>query len=1392
MKKSFIYPIPNLKVLQNNNNDIINVNHNNESLNLLMTQIISKINVKNAGLKAETIINAKQKIFSQGMNEIENEGYNINNNFFHNNLNNVNNNFQKKKKYRFSVAHNGNFLRTPSIMKLGKSSLKNVSNYQYISEKNLNNYISLNSIKKTTSNDNNLLTNISGKGKKNENLKLSTDSFNNNDKKKKKIKKMSKKSVKFFSDKVIKRINNVKNFKKKYQTSKHLNIHNFGFLREHTYKNKKKNRFNFFQKISTLKIKKRSPSLKNFLNNKYNLKFIYPNDSFNKIKKFKTDINSTKFDNENLFKNDLFKKTLFEVNQIQNNIRDELYGNLSENEEKDKPKNLRDSNIKNSSENLICVNINHEYFRVLKRRNLVYDSLVDDGEDEDDKVLLIGKYYFLPNSIFKYILDFLLFLCIIYDNFIHSFLFAFKNKQVFSFSIVELIFNIILQLIYILDFISGFFLAYYQNENLITNFNLLMHHYYDTFLIKDFLQAIPFELIFFLIYKNKSLYYLSYDNPYNNYMYLTLIRKFKFVKFISEDYINTFTDFLRRYEHFYFYESVYTAFFVFFVLLHNVTCYYILLGKSEFPNWIFNLNLGNDEFGKIYTCALYFIISTLTTVGYGDISTYTCNERIFGIIILIFGILGYSYSLTNVSNYVEKMKSKSEDYEEKKKFLDYLQRGNKLNIDVYEKILKHLKYHETHKLDKNIILDALPLGLRNTLLMEIYKPIVNNFTFFKNISNQFFIVQILISFKPILAIKNDILIKDGDLVEEVFFVKNGKLSLEVPININEEIDAERVYDLFKDINAIHGIEKKSNKDLIDKIKKDKENNFNYINILMIREREHYGIIERYLNKRSFVRVKVKSKKAELLFLDKNDIDNLSESYPQIWKKINKKSLLNFIRLKKLIQKSIKLHYISNGIKINVEELDSNEEEEEELEISEENESENNNNNNEESLNSNIIEENDEEEEISENIDKNELSKNNSKINILNKSINTKKNQNSGQGLLELLTKKKATFNHSDLKRYIKNFDKENNNSLVSLNKKKSKQQTLSQSLINKRKNYVLKKNTTNKNAMSINLENNLSHLNIEKKDSESFDSHFEDNITSIKNEKSEDNKLKNKNLNIKKINTIHASNLTLKFFTESSDSESEKEKEKEKEKDLEKEKEKEIEKEKEKEKEIEKEKEKENTLTPFKKNEINTEIYPNEQNIFPINLKKNHIKKIENKINNVIINQPKKIINKNNSFEIIKNDNFIIPNSYENINKICNNNYIKDFKTQNEIKKILENKYHNMNTKNINNKLQFKNTFDKIKPFDFEKRNVKSNNNYFNITIVKNDLKESKNDKNIFFNDKNIIEKKHENYDLISNESNQNSNNLISNKGSPINNDLLKNSFNDNKNNSLLNYLNIS
>ena len=1435
----------------NEGNNLLNIyNSSNESLNVLMSGIINRIDVKHTGIKQETIINTKQKIFSQELNLFENESKNMNMN--NNNFLNIKQFPSMKKNKRLSVIYN-NALRKQSTIKNSlrkvatiKNALKKVSTIKSNNLKKLstirsnnlkkvstiksnnlkkvstiknslrkqstikknfknsikinkgnekqNNYLSQSSIKKNRRLSNtHLSTNISQKKIfSNKNMRLPNDFIHRiysvkSEPSTKFRKKMARKSVKF----------NEKFFRNNLNSKKRLtNNYTKDLFRDYTLKPKNlldKDFSSIFEKIPENQIKKkRHNSVKQNLNKLYDLNFIYQNELLNSKSKYKTDIMSSKIENENYFKNNLFKKTLFEVSEIQNDIRDQLYGDSSDNESRNKSKRSSQTNLSkrsslNSTQEFIK-KINPELFRVLKRKNLVYDSLVDEGEDEDNKALLKGKYYILPESIYKYILDFLLFLCIIYDNFFHTYDFAVNNKHVFEISKTEFVFNLILQLIYIIDFISGFFYAYFKDEVLITNIYLLIAHYYETHLISDFLQAIPFEFIFTLKFRHNSQYYISYNIPSNNYMFFSFIRKFKFIKYISEDYNNTLLNLFRRFEHFYFYESVYKAIFVFFILLHNVTCYYILLGKSNYPNWIDTLNLGNDEFGKIYTCALYYIISTLTTVGYGDISTYTCGERIFGIIILIFGILGYSYSLTNVSNYVEKMKSKSEEYAEKKKFLDDLQRGNNLNLDVYQKILKHLKYQETHKLDKNIILDSLPLGLRNTLLLEIYKPIIQRFTFFKNISNQFFIVQILLSFKPILAIKNDILIKDGDLVEEVFFVKNGKLSLEVPIKINND-EIEDVYNLFQDINAIHGIQKKSDNNLIEKIKQDNENNYNYINILVIREYEHYGIIERYLNQRSYVRVKVKTKKAELLFLDKNDIDNLAESYPQIWKKINKKSLVNSQRMKKLIQKSIKLHYLSNGIKIkSLDESELNnlpeeeEIEEEDIEITEEEEEDDeddyksNYTHLKDSLASNVIEENAEEEELSDET-KEQLKKDPTKSGPLLNKLKSRQSfasKNTGQGFLDLLTKRRTSFNQLQIKKFIKNFDKENNISSVTFSRKKKKKNTLSQSLVNKNKTNYFKENLTHKNDTMNLVSGDLYQIKftkLEKKNSESLDSHFEEDNeneevkNTIVSEKKESNNKMKINLDYKKASTIKTntykpSNKTLKCFSGS-----------------------------------ESEKEKENKLTPFKKFEINDEIYPNEQNIVPINLKKNNIDKI--KTNN------KNVANKNNSFEIIKNENFIIPNSYENINSICNNKYIKDFKTQNEIKQILEKKYqnnNNINIKHMKRTLEIKkHSFDKNKSFDLGNINKKSNNNIFNITILKGNLNENKENKNDTvlnnnnFNNKNFIEKKTNdfNYDLISNISNNNRSAL--NNYSSINNDsFIKNTFNDNKNSSLLNIFNIS
>ena len=59
-----------------------------------------------------------------------------------------------------------------------------------------------------------------------------------------------------------------------------------------------------------------------------------------------------------------------------------------------------------------------------------------------------------------------------------------------------------------------------------------------------------------------------------------------------------------------------------------------------------------------------------------------------------------------------------------------------------------------------------------------------NFQFFKNFENSDFFVKIVTSLKPILSMKDDILIQEGDIIEDIIFIKKGVLSLEIILDLN--------------------------------------------------------------------------------------------------------------------------------------------------------------------------------------------------------------------------------------------------------------------------------------------------------------------------------------------------------------------------------------------------------------------------------------------------------------------------------------------------------------------------------------------------------------------------------------------------------------------------------
>jgi len=65
-------------------------------------------------------------------------------------------------------------------------------------------------------------------------------------------------------------------------------------------------------------------------------------------------------------------------------------------------------------------------------------------------------------------------------------------------------------------------------------------------------------------------------------------------------------------------------------------------GDYRKSTWIFpEFNDLSDP--ETYVLAVYFIVTTVATVGYGDITCATSEERVFCIILMMVGVLAFTF-----------------------------------------------------------------------------------------------------------------------------------------------------------------------------------------------------------------------------------------------------------------------------------------------------------------------------------------------------------------------------------------------------------------------------------------------------------------------------------------------------------------------------------------------------------------------------------------------------------------------------------------------------------------------------------------------------------------------------------------------------------------------------
>ena len=673
-------------------------------------------------------------------------------------------------------------------------------------------------------------------------------------------------------------------------------------------------------------------------------------------------------DNNNLNLSTFIKKQIDGEHVFPSTPKNKKYNNNLKRNSENKTMKF-DLNESNSKLNLISKNNSmtkthiqkgNDKFRFLTQRNIVYDSFTEEEKENEDE-----SFYISPKSKFILIFDFLIIICCIFDIVYTPYYMSKINGFCDSSNNFVNYLYYFMDILYIFDLLLGFVRSYYNFQFIVIKYKpRIVRHYIVTQFWFDFFQSLPIFTYISFLCKNKNYKQCQAFDLNNKQFSLLILRFIKQIKLFKIIDLKKNSIMFKINEDISEKEVVERIVNSFITTVVCIFCFYsfisihIFIGRHSYPNWITRNGFQDQSLFELYLTSFYYLITTMTTVGYGDIVVVSFSELIFQIIILSVGITVYSWIVSNIGNYVKNESYASMRFNKDGNILEEIRISYpNMPFKLYNQIIHHLNARKIRQqqCDSNLLINSLPYSLKNSVLLAIYKQTINSLKIFKNCKNSDFILRLLTNFIPIFSKKNAILIHEGQLIEKIIFVKNGRLALQAALDIEEPEESFKYY-LNKNFGDISDnlmplskydssntnsslcetkmksldiaktvfesvVNTRTKSALTSEINESgigkelgkldyggddfEESNYQFISIVNIAKNESYGVVFMSLTKPSPLSLRVKSKKAELLMLRKTDAMDISQRYPNIWMKYLKKSYFNILSIKNIAIKKIK-------------------------------------------------------------------------------------------------------------------------------------------------------------------------------------------------------------------------------------------------------------------------------------------------------------------------------------------------------------------------------------------------------------------------------------------------------------------------------------------------------
>lgn len=206
------------------------------------------------------------------------------------------------------------------------------------------------------------------------------------------------------------------------------------------------------------------------------------------------------------------------------------------------------------------------------------------------------------------------------------------------------------------------------------------------------------------------------------------------------------------------------------LLLHMISCGWIALGSGTAG--------AESDKAMEYVKAMYWAFTTLTTVGYGDISAKTIPQMLFTCGVQVTGVGVFGFVLSNVASILARKDAAREHHMDNLDKVENFMRTHRIPVDTRSKVRSY--YHYMWKNKKgyrdNSALEDLPKKIQSELFLHINKPVLERVPFLRGAA-QDLVEDLVNELELTVCVPGERIFRHGDHGDAMYFIYKGEIEI---------------------------------------------------------------------------------------------------------------------------------------------------------------------------------------------------------------------------------------------------------------------------------------------------------------------------------------------------------------------------------------------------------------------------------------------------------------------------------------------------------------------------------------------------------------------------------------------------------------------------------------